>query len=49
MTYLDRKRRVSIDQLLIDEINKQMSFLQDNASVSGISVVTGKNIVHYGI
>jgi hypothetical protein len=45
MTYLDRKRRISIDAI-IDEIKRQKT---DNASGSLISVVTGKHIVHYGI
>ena len=47
MTYLDRKRRISID-VVIEEINKQKSLQQpDNASGSFKSVLTGKNIVHY--
>ena len=49
MTYLDRKRRISID-VVIEEIKKQKSFQQpDNASGSFKSVLTGKNIVCYVI
>ncbi len=49
MTYLDRKRRISIDAV-IEEVNKQKSFQQsDNASGSFKSVLTGKNIVCYVI